>query len=434
MVRGLVANGGLPVTEPSGLRRPFADLRNIDAFFAEPDEATYAQGRFPWRTYLSRSFPITNPRSRDFGQPARFISKVFDVAESTDSASATEEFIVMTSPAGRVQLKLLVARESDQVKELWIERVRTYADGTARVEPILNLQREAASKLVALLARLHQFDIEGPTTVRIDDSLLDEVLADPEAVETAYKRNREQFRELIASDTSANDLIALANRRDQIAYFQELLSDDALFEEQRLALGGGPEKVWQEFFETNPWMLGVGLSSQLLTSWSSTKLEQVVSGFDIAGAGKRTDALMRTAGGIRHMVFAEIKHHRTPLLVSKPYRPACWSPSSELSGGVVQIQQTVYRATAEIGESLDELAEDGSTTGESTYLHRPRSFLIIGRTSELRGEAGGVHKDKNRSFEVYRRNLYEPEVVTFDEVLARAEWQVELASRARVAQ
>ena len=337
----------------------------------------------------------------------------------------------MTSPAGRVQLKLLVAREADQVKELWIERVQTCADGTIKVKKILNLQREAAGKLIALLARLHQFDIEGPTTIRIDDSLLDEVLADPEAVETAYNRNREQFRELIANDTSANDLIALASRREQISYFQELLGDDELFEEQRLALGQGPEKVWQEFFEANPWMLGVGLSSQLLTSWSSTKLEQVVSGFDIAGAGKRTDALMRTAGSIRHMVFAEIKHHKTPLLVAKPYRPACWSPSSELSGGVAQIQQTVYRATTEIGESLDELADDGSTTGESTYLHRPRSFLVIGRTSELRGEAGGVHKDRNRSFEVYRRNLYEPEVITFDEVLARAEWQVELASRGR---
>ena len=31
------------------------------------------------------------------------------------------------------------------------------------------------------------------------------------------------------------------------------------------------------------------------------------------------------------------------------------------------------------------------------------------------------------SFELYRRNLYEPEVLTFDELLARAEWYVALA-------
>jgi hypothetical protein len=35
------------------------------------------------------------------------------------------------------------------------------------------------------------------------------------------------------------------------------------------------------------------------------------------------------------------------------------------------------------------------------------------------------------SFELYRRNLYEPEVLTFDELLARAEWHVALAEGER---
>ena len=38
----------------------------------------------------------------------------------------------------------------------------------------------------------------------------------------------------------------------------------------------------------------------------------------------------------------------------------------------------------------------------------------------------GVHRPKYESFELYRRNLYEPEVITFDELLARAEWHVEV--------
>lgn len=409
--------------------RGLVNFTDIDEFFDDRDPAKYAAGRFPWRTYLSKSFPIRSQHSRDFGQPARFISKVFDVGEVLAcSHSASEELVVMSSPTGRVQLKLLVAREASKVKELWIERVRTYSDGSVKLEPILNLKRDEAMRLVGLLANLHQFDVEGPRTVRIDDSLLDEVLADPEAVSTAYERNREQFRELIAQDESARDLIALASRRERLAYFRELLDDESLFADQQARLGGS-EKVWQAFFEENPWMLGVGLSTQLMTSWNAAKLEQVVSGFDISGAGKRTDALLRTAGGIRHMAFAEIKHHMTPLLAARPYRPACWSPSSELSGGVVQVQQTVYLATSQIGESLDDLATDGSTTGQETFLHRPRSFLVIGRSTEMRGEFGGVNKDKNRSFEIYRRNLYEPEILTFDEVLARAEWQVELAAR-----
>jgi hypothetical protein len=34
----------------------------------------------------------------------------------------------------------------------------------------------------------------------------------------------------------------------------------------------------------------------------------------VLGPGKRTDALLRTSGSIRSLVFAEIKHHLTDLL------------------------------------------------------------------------------------------------------------------------
>ncbi|RWA16593.1 Shedu anti-phage system protein SduA domain-containing protein [Mycolicibacterium brumae] len=64
-------------------------------------------------------------------------------------------------------------------------------------------------------------------------------------------------------------------------------------------------------------------------------------------------------------------------------------------------------------------------TGEYTYVVRPRSFLIVGSLDQLRGP-GGIQKEKYESFELYRRNLYEPEIVTFDELLARAEWQCTL--------
>ncbi|MFI7227478.1 DUF6571 family protein [Nonomuraea angiospora] len=50
------------------------------------------------------------------------------------------------------------------------------------------------------------------------------------------------------------------------------------------------------------------------------------------------------------------------------------------------------------------------------------SFLIIGQLQQLLGQAGGDHQEKIRSFELYRRNTAEPEILTFDELLARAEW------------
>lgn len=153
-----------------------------------------------------------------------------------------------------------------------------------------------------------------------------------------------------------------------------------------------------------------------------------MAGSSIAGVGKRADALLRTSGRIKSMVFAEFKNHRTPLLVDKFYRSGCWPPSGELSGGVAQVQGTVHRAVTEIGDRLQAVADDGSDIpGQYTYMLQPRAFLVIGHLDQLRGKAGGDHHDRVRSFELYRRQLHEPEIVTFDELLARAEWHITAA-------
>jgi hypothetical protein len=127
------------------------------------------------------------------------------------------------------------------------------------------------------------------------------------------------------------------------------------------------------------------------------------------------------------MVFVEIKHHRTYLL-DEEYRPGCWSPSKELCGGVVQVQGTVQRAVDQIRSRLPDHAPDGSEIpGAFTYLLRPRSFLIAGTLNELMGEAGGINPDKYMLFELYRRHTQEPDIITFDELLARAEGLVDVA-------
>lgn len=260
-----------------------------------------------------------------------------------------------------------------------------------------------------------------------EEQLLRAISAHPEVTEKLYQLDPDLFARLIEDDISARDVVALAHRRSVVDRFRRLLTDPDYFSDAAEAFGGSKEKVWQNLLEENPWILGVSLAGQLLTSWSNEKLEQVVAGHSISGPGKRTDALMRTNGRIRAMVFAEIKHHKTALLGSE-YKSGSWAPSSELSGAVVQIQRTVQLANRQIRERLDEEDETGAEIGEHTYMVRPREFVILGNLEELRGPSG-VHRGKYESFELYRRNLYEPEILTFDELLARAEWHVEAADQ-----
>jgi hypothetical protein len=396
-------------------------LRIADPF--EDSDVAYAQGRLVNRTYVSKSFPLALEHSPDYGQPTRNIWKAFDEPPlEPDDVLVFEEVARMNlTPAGRKQLTIQVAREAGQVRELRLEKV-SHTGGKATLEQILRLDRDGATRLLGLLRGLDHIPIEGERSVRVDDSVLAEIFDDPQALERLYSRDPEAFRKVIASDASAEDLVALEHRREQVERFRQLLEDDDAFAAAQ-AEAGGPEKVWQQFLEANPWILGVGLAGQLLTSYDEGRLEQTVAGFNAWQSGKRVDALLRTAGAIRSLAYAEIKHHRSPLLGSKDYREEVWPPSSDLAGGVTQIQQTVHRAVAQFAEGVRDVADDGSDAGTLTYTFRPRSYLILGHLSELRGTAG-VHHAKHRCFELFRRNLVEPEVITFDELLARAEWHV----------
>lgn len=391
--------------------------------FPEPDEVTFAEGRLTTRTYVSRSFIAAF--GQDSGHPTRYIYRVFDevITDDDNDWEWTNE-VVYTTPAGRKQLQLQVARSAGAVRKIRIQKVPTSGD-LSRLETVLKLDREQSARLLDMLRALDSIPVEGDGTVRVDDDLLREVFADPTAMAAVYASDPERFRSLIESDADARDVLALQRRRDVVARMRNWLENDIDFK-RAADEAGGPEKAWQKLLEDNPWILGVGLAGQLLTSWDEAKLEQTVVGRSFQSVGKRVDALLRTVGIVRSLVFAEIKHHRTDLLADE-YRSGCWRPSNELAGAVVQIQQTVHLAAQQADDYIQDAAADGSLLGTGTFVIRPRCFVVAGSLAQLAGEGGGPIPDKVRSFELFRRNLVEPEVLTFDELLARAEWHVQQA-------
>lgn len=54
-------------------------------------------------------------------------------------------------------------------------------------------------------------------------------------------------------------------------------------------------------------------------------------------------------------------------------------------------------------------------TGEVAYAIEPRCYLVVGNLARLQG-----NDDKVTCFELYRRNIRSPEILTFDELFYRA--------------
>jgi hypothetical protein len=189
--------------------------------------------------------------------------------------------------------------------------------------------------------------------------------------------------------------------------------------------GTATEAQWQAFFERNRWIFGYGLSYQFLSGLEGRALEVIVRGADITGAGKRADGLMKTRGRISSLCFVEIKLPATSLLQAKAYRSGSWAPSAELAGAVAQVQNTVNNAVEQFRrQRLQPTDAEGNPTGEDLFAFEPKSVLVVGNLDQFMVE-GQVNVDKFRSFELYRRNTWRPDVITFDELLERARFIVE---------
>jgi len=236
----------------------------------------------------------------------------------------------------------------------------------------------------------------------------------------------EAVRAAIGSTLSEQEITLLANRKKQIDRFESLLTDPEYFEREKRRLGKQDEGVWQSFFENNQWIFGYGLKLVVVDALDDVKLERITTGANIfEGAGKRSDAVMRSRGYISSLLFCEIKTHRTRLLAEEPYRrPDVFRASKDLSGGVAQVQKTVRKAIRKMNGQIHKLYHaDGTPTDIDFATARPRQVVLLGSLEEFDSGAG-VNAERLETFELFRTSITDTEVITFDELYERARFIV----------
>ena len=185
------------------------------------------------------------------------------------------------------------------------------------------------------------------------------------------------------------------------------------------------EPQWQDFFEANLWVFGHGLDYRFLVT---AEAQPNYGGTAVTGrGGERGDFLMATEGDVRFAVLVEIKRPDTELLAKKQYRNGAWLIGVELAGGTTQLQANCDRWAKE-GSRTDanrDWAEDQNVT-----TVQPKGILLIGNLAQLEGETASETTTRRESFERFRRSLWNPEVLTYDELLERARFLVRQAKPA----
>lgn len=223
------------------------------------------------------------------------------------------------------------------------------------------------------------------------------------------------------SDAIWNELVRVnPNLATRLSYARiHAQRQSVLREFQRSLSQQNGEAWWQEFFEKNTWIFGYGLSYKIL---KTVQTQPQYGGIEVTGKGmQKGDFLQRTEAEIKFTVLVEIKRPTTELLGNKTYRNGAWELDEELTGGVSQLQANCSKWEKE-GSQTEENME--ALLQGKIFTVQPKGILVIGHIKEL-NQAG-----KRTTFELFRRNLVNPEIITFDELYERAKFIVEHTGQA----
>lgn len=174
------------------------------------------------------------------------------------------------------------------------------------------------------------------------------------------------------------------------------------------------ELEWQDFFEKNTWIFGYGLNYKILKNIQS---QPNYGGTTVDGTGgQKGDYLVASEANTKFTVLVEIKKPQTSVLGTNQYRNGSWALGNELTGGVSQLQ-TSCRIWDIEGSRTDSNREITNNLQVNTI--EPKGILVVGNTNQL------TTHQKRTSFELFRRNIHNPEILTFDELFQRAKFIVE---------
>lgn len=381
------------------------------------------------KIYLSKSIEVTQyvPSSiegvTEIKRPLRIVSKIFDGEETHHFVVEGKELVIRVTPKGRQEVVAKFYEDTRKVQTLQIQRFTK--DNGHPHEISFSFTGEEITKLYNFIRIIPLLPIKGKEKHAYEEKSLDEINITKEQLEQVLLRHPELASvvgEFLKSNINQDDIKILGHRKEQLEVFRNMLYTENYFENLKAELKiDKDEKVWQKYFEANPWILGYGLTYIFNSELDGKKLEQVVKGNDFNSSGKRVDLLMKTRGLINSLCFGEIKTHKTPLLkkVTDAYRRECWAADDELAGGVAQIHRTVQKSIENIKTKTEIKDKSGDLTGEQLYLYQPKSFLLIGSLEQFVKE-NGINEEKFSSFELFRKNMFNPEIITFDELYERA--------------
>lgn len=388
----------------------------------------YFNQRNPEKIYVSKAFPFLH-FSRVFTTEKRYIKRVFEKNDTSEFVEVDGEIILESRPTSfaKYQVNAVVYSKKDtNLLEFTLQRfIETQNQLMPVKDTAFSFTNGEFTQLLKFLSDVKFLDFSDKERFVIESEkfshhkiLLNLTEPDPNKILVDKKfgnlvnkfeelniKERENFLETLKNSIlTKSDLDILTGRKDGLEQFENyLLSENAINETE-----------WQDFFKNNPWIFGYGLDYKFL---NILQKEASVSSIDVGGKNEvKADFLLADNN---FTVIVELKRPDTSLFDNIQNRSESWRLSKDLTYAVSQI--LTQKAEWEIKSQKTQFDSEGTPIYQSTY--NPKAILIIGNTKQFEGN----NKEslmKRKTFELYRRNSRDIEIVTFDELLERAKFIV----------
>lgn len=215
---------------------------------------------------------------------------------------------------------------------------------------------------------------------------------------------KELFDKLsIGTDFLTRDALAKTKEIVDNKYIQETLKKYKALMALRTD-GDGLEKQWQEFLKDNSWIFSSIFAQPVILY----KREAYVGGKTIDNQnGKFNDFLIKNSLS-DNVSFLEIKTHKTKILENTAYRgDDVFSVTKDLSGSIAQVLNQRENFQKEF------YTLKGKSPGNFETFNS-KCVVLIGSTKDL-------SEKQRQSFELFRNNCKDVEILTFDELQTKIE-------------
>ena len=179
------------------------------------------------------------------------------------------------------------------------------------------------------------------------------------------------------------------------------------------------EVAWQYFFNKNNWIFGYGLEYRF-----QGILQKEFHASDTNASGKDgviADFLM---GDNNFTTFVELKLPTTEIFGKEKNRSNCWRLSNKFIDAISQILEQKASGQIKIETTKELYNDEGELIKQHSY--DSKTILIIGNWSEVKlsSDSKEIKKIKYKTFELFRRDSRNVEIITYDELYERAKFIV----------